>query len=214
MAIKVNGTTVIDDSRQLQNVASVDATTVAAMGAAGVGGMTTEVAKNAAFGTGNAVKLTLGNYKVQTFDIYNLKASANTYLKGQVTDSSDNVLTASYAYFNTDKNQGSTTFSDRMTVFSGWDLPTSSSNWGITCNIEVYDAYSSTKETRLKIDYRRTEPPGTSYPSYSSYNRFDVIIRGTTAGALRNQSLYLTFGGSVPTFNSGITYDSYGMGTS
>ena len=38
MAIKVNGTTVIDDSRALQNVASVDATTVAAMGAAGVGG--------------------------------------------------------------------------------------------------------------------------------------------------------------------------------
>ena len=37
MAIKVNGTTVINDSRQLQNVASVDATTVAALGAAGVG---------------------------------------------------------------------------------------------------------------------------------------------------------------------------------
>ena len=38
MAIKVNGTTVINDSRQLQNVASLDATTVAAIGAAGVGG--------------------------------------------------------------------------------------------------------------------------------------------------------------------------------
>jgi hypothetical protein len=40
MAIKVNGTTVIDDSRALQNIASVDATTVAALGAAGVGGGT------------------------------------------------------------------------------------------------------------------------------------------------------------------------------
>lgn len=38
MAIKVNGTTVIDDSRQLQNVASVDATTAAAITAGGVGG--------------------------------------------------------------------------------------------------------------------------------------------------------------------------------
>ena len=38
MAIKVGGTTVIDDSRQLSNIASVDATTVAALGAAGVGG--------------------------------------------------------------------------------------------------------------------------------------------------------------------------------
>jgi hypothetical protein len=38
MAIKVGGTTVIDDSRALTNIASVDATTVAALGTAGVGG--------------------------------------------------------------------------------------------------------------------------------------------------------------------------------
>lgn len=38
MAIKVNGTTVINDSRALSNIASIDATTVAALGAAGVGG--------------------------------------------------------------------------------------------------------------------------------------------------------------------------------
>ena len=39
MAIKVSGTTVIDDSRALTNIASVDATTVASLGAAGVGGV-------------------------------------------------------------------------------------------------------------------------------------------------------------------------------
>jgi hypothetical protein len=38
MAIKVGGTTVINDSRQLSNIASVDAATVSALGAAGVGG--------------------------------------------------------------------------------------------------------------------------------------------------------------------------------
>jgi len=38
MAIKVGGTTVVDDSRQLSNIASVDATTVAALGAAGISG--------------------------------------------------------------------------------------------------------------------------------------------------------------------------------
>lgn len=38
MAIKVSGTTVINDSRELTNITSVDATTVAALGAAGVGG--------------------------------------------------------------------------------------------------------------------------------------------------------------------------------
>ena len=46
MAIKVNGTTVINDSRALSNIASVDATTAASITAAGVGGsniLTTEV---------------------------------------------------------------------------------------------------------------------------------------------------------------------------
>jgi len=38
MAIQVNGTTVIDNSRNLTNIASVDAATVAALNAAGVGG--------------------------------------------------------------------------------------------------------------------------------------------------------------------------------
>ena len=38
MAIQVNGTTVINNSRALQNITSVDAATVAALGAAGVGG--------------------------------------------------------------------------------------------------------------------------------------------------------------------------------
>ena len=37
MAIKVGGTTVIDDSRALSNIASVDATTVTALSAAGAG---------------------------------------------------------------------------------------------------------------------------------------------------------------------------------
>ena len=44
MAIKVNGTTVINDSRALTNIASVDATTVAALGTAGVGGSMTKLA--------------------------------------------------------------------------------------------------------------------------------------------------------------------------
>lgn len=42
MAIKVNGTTVIDDSRALQNVASIDATTAAAISSGGVGAPTAQ----------------------------------------------------------------------------------------------------------------------------------------------------------------------------
>lgn len=38
MALKIGGTEVVDNNRQLKNIASVDATTVAALGAAGIGG--------------------------------------------------------------------------------------------------------------------------------------------------------------------------------
>ena len=47
MAIKVNGTTVINDSRALSNIASVDATTAAAIGNAGVGGVITTTINSA-----------------------------------------------------------------------------------------------------------------------------------------------------------------------
>ena len=43
MAIQVNGTQVIGNSRELTNIASVDATTAAAFGAAGVGGGAVEL---------------------------------------------------------------------------------------------------------------------------------------------------------------------------
>jgi hypothetical protein len=65
MAIKVNGTTVINDSRQLQNVASVDATTVAALGAAGVGGSsayTTTTYTSSAVGISRNTDPNYGNY--------------------------------------------------------------------------------------------------------------------------------------------------------
>jgi len=60
MAIKVGGTTVIDDSRALSNIASVDATTVAALGVAGVGGGSGSARDFVASGTianGDVVKL-------------------------------------------------------------------------------------------------------------------------------------------------------------
>jgi len=46
MAIKVNGTTVINDSRALTNIASVDSATVTALGNAGVGGGATSLITN------------------------------------------------------------------------------------------------------------------------------------------------------------------------
>jgi hypothetical protein len=62
MAIQVNGTTVINNSRALQNIASVDATTVAALGAAGVGGAATWQT----LGTFNDSSTRVGNYQSGT----------------------------------------------------------------------------------------------------------------------------------------------------
>ena len=69
MAIKVGGTTVVDDSRQLTNIASVDATTVAALGAAGIagGGSARDFVASGTIGNGNTVKLnTDGTVSVTT----------------------------------------------------------------------------------------------------------------------------------------------------
>mgnify|MGYP001084382158 CR=1 FL=1 len=58
MAIKVGGTTVVDDSRGLTNIATVDATTAAAISAAGVGGGgSTEFTAAEAIAAGDAVAL-------------------------------------------------------------------------------------------------------------------------------------------------------------
>ena len=57
MAIKVGGTEVVDNNRQLKNIASVDATTVAALGTAGVGGGggSTELTAASSLSAGQAV---------------------------------------------------------------------------------------------------------------------------------------------------------------
>ena len=58
MAIKIAGTTVVDDSRGLTNIATVDATTAAAISAAGVGGFgTQDFVASGAIETGEVVIL-------------------------------------------------------------------------------------------------------------------------------------------------------------
>lgn len=53
MAINISGTTVINNSRQLQNIASVDSTTAASIGAAGVGGDTIAAYKTVYINSGS-----------------------------------------------------------------------------------------------------------------------------------------------------------------
>jgi hypothetical protein len=66
MAIKVNGTTVINDSRALQNIASVDSTTATAIGNAGVGGGTTLLATTTLSG---AREITVSSLNLSGYDL-------------------------------------------------------------------------------------------------------------------------------------------------
>jgi len=70
MAIKVSGTTVIDDSRQLTNIASVDATTVAALGTSGVGGGLLKELYTTTFSNVASVTVTPTNIGSTTYEEY------------------------------------------------------------------------------------------------------------------------------------------------
>ena len=101
MAIKVNGTTVINDSRALTNIASVDAATATAIGAAGVGGATTVIASNASSGTGTTLTFSLANYKEQRFSFL-FKANGNNLNNEPIVmrlgNASGTALTSKYGY--------------------------------------------------------------------------------------------------------------------
>ena len=103
MAIKVNGTTVINDSRALTNIASLDATTVAAIGAAGVGGATslitdwTTVSTNASY---LEISLT-GDYDAITIELRQITvAGSYTDLEIRIRfkDSSGNTINGNNMY--------------------------------------------------------------------------------------------------------------------
>lgn len=57
MAIKISGTTVVNDSRQLQNIASLDSTTAATIGAAAGGGGSVTAVASGALANGDTVVL-------------------------------------------------------------------------------------------------------------------------------------------------------------
>ena len=106
MAIKVNGTTVINDSRQLQNVASVDATTVAALGAAGVGGGLEEV-----------ISTHTVSSAVSTFDI-SWNNTGYALIKLELINMLPSVLSKPRMRFSGDG--GSTYYSTDHVNYAGW----------------------------------------------------------------------------------------------
>jgi hypothetical protein len=100
MAIKVNGTTVINDSRALSNIASVDATTAAAIGNAGVGGASTLISDSVSVGTGATFSVSFsGSYRAYRLILNGINSNTNfQILRWRFTDASGTPITTSQTY--------------------------------------------------------------------------------------------------------------------
>ena len=110
MAIKVGGTTVIDDSRALNNITSVDAATVTALGAAGVGGGgTADFVASGAISTGQVISLnsdgtvTVADATASGSGV-NVGGTANTTVKRPVTAVYDSNSNKVVVLFNNDSD--------------------------------------------------------------------------------------------------------------
>jgi hypothetical protein len=99
MAIKVNGTTVINDSRALSNIASVDATTAAAIGAAGVGGgEVVLLTDNAALSSTTYIEISFtGDYRMYIVQFVNVGTNSSG-LSAQYTNSNGTRINTSNYY--------------------------------------------------------------------------------------------------------------------
>ncbi len=102
MAIQVNGTQVIGNSRELTNIASVDATTVAAMAAAGVGG-------------GGSIELTATG-SITAGDPVGVNSSGNAEKAASIIGPDVTLTTAAHAS-NTYLSDASCSISSSKTVF-------------------------------------------------------------------------------------------------
>jgi len=187
MAIKVNGTTVINDSRALSNIASVDATTAAAIGAAGVGGSTTLLTENASL-SGLQVEISFtGNYKYYNIMLSGMKSVNYADLYARLTNSSGTAITG-YDYwfaFNAPASQGifgypymnfSANSFYRDGGFGNLFLTVQNPNSSTSMTSWSFDYGSYTPDEQGKITYgaghMETEAVNNSIQFYTNNNNF------------------------------------------
>ena len=153
MAIKVNGTTVINDSRALTNIASVDATTATAIGAAGVGGGGIDTISNATYSNSTYSYIDIALPTPYYRHIINLDSPLPHtnwhYMFGRFLDGSNNEITqteyAGYGHFNY-----STHVTDWTSGYLG-AYAASNTNEYIRVSIEIMGARSSSFKTSVTV---------------------------------------------------------------
>lgn len=155
MAIQVSGTEVISNARALTNIASVDATTVASMSAAGVGGNTVKLVDNVAItNTPSAIEVSFSaTYLIYRIVISYARSSLNADqygnsfgLRARLRDSSNNVI-SSNTYYNRFSGSNSLNLKTYMNISSSG--LTTSTNSFVSSTIDVYTPYQSTNTTQV-----------------------------------------------------------------
>ena len=102
-SLSVGSSEVISSARQLKNIASVDATTVAALGTAGVGGSTSLITDWTTLATNTSslqISLT-GGYDEITIELRNVTVNngdANNEVRARFKDASGNLMTTQFSY--------------------------------------------------------------------------------------------------------------------
>lgn len=118
MAIQVSGTEVISNSRALNNIASVDATTAASIGAAGVGGSTVFLGTTSITSDVDYIDIPFTSgykaYRIHINNLRNTRADNAIAIRARFTNSSNAVITAEeYVYTN-----AATTYPSKETAFA------------------------------------------------------------------------------------------------
>ncbi len=209
MAIKVNGTTVIDDSRALSNIASVDATTATAFGNAGVGGLSTVVATDASMGTGSSLSFTLGDYQTQHFYFdgffkHNYSGGLRQLIRlsdssGTLIGNGEYIAIGQFGDYNTN-----ITYDDYL-LFNGDDINNSGENTRYhSIVITVRDAYSSTKRTKWEITYKFHKTNASTGKNFQHRS-------GLMQNVEKNNSIVFTLQLGYSFVENGVKYSSIGV---
>lgn len=193
MAIKVGGTEVVDNNRQLKNIASVDATTVAALGTAGVGGGgTTELTAASALSAGDAVVINSSGQAEK------IETTVGSYSQ-RATENQDN-NTTTYAGIALNKSTTDTGGDYRLlSVF--YDTGSAKSKYRIH-NVSSTNAAISNGYT-VDFNFSQTRAIDCTFSNY--LGEFGIVYAEPSSG-LRFRAMEWGTSGSVnPTSDSALT---------
>lgn len=209
MAIKVNGTTVINDSRALQNIASVDSATVTALGNAGVGGGATSLIQGLTT-TSNTTALTFNlnsGYDVYYLSLYNMKHSdgGTRELAARLGNSSGTLITTNYAY-STQYIDGTQQQHPNNSYFyfnPAWQPQ--SYNGELDVHLKIFNMEASNKRTHIEFYTTHRYDYGSGwFPVRETFGQANFI----PSAAVNKNITFYAFG---TTTLSNISYELWGV---